>query len=124
MSQQNDNGFKTFVTSAAVGKFRRVVVASDGTVSEALVGASSVDFQGVSQDAAASGKPVTVKLRSAPGTFKIEAAGAVTAAASIYAASTGRIDDAASGAIIGKALEAATAAGDYIECELNQIANA
>lgn len=121
MSQQNDSGFKTFTTSAAVGKYRRVVVAADGTVSEALVGASSVDFQGVAQDNAASGGQVTVKLRSAPGTFMIEAAGAVTAGAVIYAASTGRIDDAASGAAIGKALAAASGAGGIIECELNQV---
>lgn len=118
MSQQNDSGYKTFTTSAAVGKFRRVVLASDGTVSEAVVGATSTDFIGVAQDNAASGDPVVVKLKSAPGTFKIEAAGAVVAAAAIYAASTGRIDDAVSGAVIGQAIEAAGAAGDYIECTL------
>lgn len=119
MSQQNESGFKTFTTSAAVGKFRRVVIASTGLVSEAVVGATSTDYDGVAQDNAASGDPVVVKLRSAPGTFKIEAAGAVAAAAVIYAASTGRIDDAASGNAIGKALEAAGAAGDYIECSLD-----
>jgi hypothetical protein len=114
MSQWNPSAKKTFVTSAAVSKYRRVVIAADGTVSHALVGASG-DWHGIALDNAGSGEEVTVLMKNAAGTFRGVAAGAITALAPVYGAATGKIDDASSGTAIGTALEAATADGDIIE---------
>ena len=54
-------------------------------------------------------------------THKVTAAAAVTAAADIYGLADGKVDDTGDGSastVIGKAVEAALANGDIIECVL------
>lgn len=114
MTQQTDNGFKTFTAGEALAAFRRVYISAADTVSYADATHNGI---GVVQEAAASGDQVTVKLeQNSPGTMKMVAAGAVTALATVYGTADGKIDDGAGqGPAVGIALEAATADADIIE---------
>lgn len=118
MSQQNVEGLKSFIATAAVSRFRRVKLSSASGTYVEHAGADS-DFIGVAQNYAALGEQVTVALRGAGRTFKCVAAAAVTVGAVIYGAASGYVDDAVSGTAIGVALEVATATGDVIECWLS-----
>lgn len=115
MSQSNSSGYMTFNAEEAIGKFIFVKL---GTAANGVLicdaGATTTPI-GVTMDAAAINTPVAVRLLPGVGTFKATAAGAVTLHALVYAAAAGKVDDAASGVVIGKALEAATASGDIIE---------
>ena len=73
------------------------------------------DFVGQTIAYTASGSPATIKLSNDSGTFLVESAGAITAGASLYTANDGKIDDTASGDIIGEALEAASGAAVLTE---------
>jgi hypothetical protein len=113
MATKNESGFKSFqATAVAIERYRRVKVDANGLISLA----GNNDAIGVViEDVAASGVG-TVKLFSAPGTMFFTAAGAVTAAAALYPAANGKVDDAVAGNALGYvALEAATADGDIIE---------
>jgi hypothetical protein len=114
MSVQNDNGFKSFLATAALGAFRRVKnTAGSGTYVE-YAGAGEQHI-GVTQLAAAILTEVTVKVRSGPGTFKVIAADDFAAGATLYGAATGYVSDTSSGSAIGIALEAAAGSGSVIE---------
>ena len=117
MSQFIEGGFKGFKVAAAIGKYRRVKPNALSQVVVAGVGASDETVEiGVTQDETFNADEVTaVKLRSAGGTQLMTAAGAFAQGAPIYGAASGKIDDAASGAVIGIALEAAVADGDEVE---------
>jgi hypothetical protein len=115
MSQQIDGNFKQFPASAAIAQYARVALASDGTIATAGLTAKEI---GIAQNAAfAAGDLVTVKLRSAAGTQKGIAAGAIVCGAQISTQASGKIDDAATatGFPIGQALETAGANNDVIE---------
>lgn len=119
MSQFNDAGYKSFQASAAITQYARVKMASDGTISTA--GLTDREC-GVAMEASlASGDVIPVKLRSAGGTHKMIAAGAVTRGALVYTAASGKMDDVATatGYLLGHALEAATANNDVIEVLYN-----
>jgi hypothetical protein len=112
----NDNGVKTFTASEALERARRVLLSSGyGDKVEYADGAD--DYVGVTLDAAASGDPVAVKLkRAAQGTVEVEAAGAITAGATIYGATDGKVSASSTGTDkFGKALEAASGSGAVIE---------
>lgn len=119
MSQQVDSGFKGFLASAAITQFARVKLDAAGTISTAGLTDREI---GIAQNAAfAAGDQVNVKLRTAPGTHKMIAAGAVTNGAIVNTQASGKIDDAATatGYPVGTALEAATANNDVIEVLYN-----
>lgn len=110
---QNSSGYKTFTaTGTAIEAYVRVAVDSNGEISAA--GASDRGI-GVTQEAIAADGNGTVKLWSAPGTFLMQAAAAITRGASIYAAASGEVDDTGTYDLGLVALEAATAQGDIIE---------
>ncbi len=90
----------TLVAGEALATNRRVKLSS-GT---AVYSGAGEDFIGVTEQAAASGAPVSIKLIGT-GTLAIEAAGAVTAYAAVYGAASGKIDDTATGKCIGFAQE-------------------
>lgn len=114
MSQFVDGPNKSFKTSAAIAKYARVKLASDGTISTAVL--ADVEIGIAQQDAFASGDIVTVRLRNASGTQKAIALAAIVAGANVYSAAAGKVSVSASGAFnLGKAMEAATASGDIIE---------
>jgi hypothetical protein len=119
MSQQVDGNYKGFKCSAAIPQYARVVLASDGTVSVAGLTQKEI---GTAQNATYNaGDLCNVKLRTAAGTHKGIAAGAIAGAAQISTQASGKIDDAATstGFVMGTALEVATAAGDIIEFMYN-----
>jgi len=120
MSQLNDTGYKGFVASAAISQYARVKVDAAGTVSTA--GLTDKDIGTALNAAFAAGDLVQVKMRTAPGTHKMIAAGAVTLGAEVITQASGKIDDAATstGYRLGIALEAATANNDIIEVMYNQ----
>jgi len=121
MGGQNEGGFKAFTANVALAVYRRVkLVAGSGVLVE-YAGADE-DFIGVTQQGVAQGARVTVRMRTCPGTFKVEAAGAIVVGAAIYGASNGRIDDTVSGQRIGTMLEVLSAAGEVGECCFDALA--
>jgi len=113
-----NEGIKTFTAGAALEAKRRVKIKSGTTTTPPEVEYAGAGEQhiGVTDYAVASGELVAVKLRTAPGTQEITAAGAFALGATLYGAANGKVDDASSGTAIGKALEAAGADGDIVEC--------
>lgn len=115
----NDTGFMTFTaTAAAIAPYVRVQVDGNGLISAAGATDSAIGI--TIQDVAASGSG-TVKLFSAPGTFLLTASAAVTRGAVLYPTASGRVDDTGTTALPFEALEAATAAGDVIECAVSYL---
>jgi hypothetical protein len=70
---------------------------------------------GVALRAGSAGATVAVKLITDSGTFKVRAAGAVTALAYLYGAAAGEVDDTVTGSAQFQALEAASNVDEYIE---------
>jgi hypothetical protein len=120
MATQEDSGFKSFIATAAIPKYARVIQSTTaGSVTAA--GLAEIDI-GTAQNAAhAAGDPVTVKLRTAPGTHKGIASEAFAVGALLYTESDGEIQDTAQATayVIGHALEAATADQDIVEFVYN-----
>lgn len=118
MSQQIDAGTKTFVADAAIAQFARVIFEADGKIVTA--GLTQVG-DGIAQTAAlAAGDEISVKLWNSSGTFKMIAIEALAVAAPLYTEAAGKVQDTAASTsfLFAKALEAATADGDIIECVL------
>lgn len=109
-----DGSTKSFVASAAIAQFARVKVASDGTISTAVL--ADVDIGTAQQAAFAAGDVVSVRLRTAAGTHKAIALAAITAGAGVWSAAAGKVSTTATGAYrLGLALETSSADGDIIE---------
>jgi hypothetical protein len=110
MSQFVETNLKGFTAGGALGQYLRVT----GATSLSLADASTVELGTLENATFASGDLGQVRLRTANGTAKMVAAGAITAGAPVYAAASGKID--ASGTVfVGTALEAAGADNDVIE---------
>lgn len=75
MAVQNDSGFRTYTAGEALSAFRCVRFNAAGNL---VYADEDEEVLGITQMDAASGAPVTIKLLTAPGTFKIESAGAIT----------------------------------------------
>lgn len=118
MSQQFDTGCVPMTADAAISQFARVIFEADGkcvTAGLAEIG------DGIAQTAAfASGDVISVKLWNSGGTFKMIAIEALAVAATLYTEASGKVQDTAAQTSFkfAKALEAATADGDVIECVL------
>lgn len=112
----SDNGVKTFVAGEALEAHRRVKL-STGYGDQVEYADAADDYIGVTLAAAASGEQVAVKLkRASQGTVEVEAAGTITAGATIYGAADGKVSSASTGTDkFGKALEAASGSGAIIE---------
>ncbi|MBN1491158.1 MAG: DUF2190 family protein, partial [Phycisphaerae bacterium] len=106
-----EGGFKTFVAGEDLEAHRRVKLS--GT--EVIYADAGQPGIGVTEYAVSDGDDVTVRLFTAEGTFEVEAAGTFSAAATLYGADDGKVDDTASGPPLFYAYEAATASGDLIE---------
>jgi len=106
-------GMKLTITAGeALAAHRRVKI-SGATVIYADAGDIGI---GTNEYAVASADQAVIRLDNAGGTVEMVAAAAVTAGADIYPAADGKISMTPSGPRIGKALAAATADGDVIEC--------
>ncbi len=109
MSQYFETPTRPDTAAGAIGQFLRVK--TPGALEAA--GASDVGIGTMEFPCLAAG-PCTIRLRSAQGTRKMVAGGAITKGAPVYAAAGGKI--AGSGTVYeGVALEAATANNDVIE---------
>lgn len=109
MSQYAEGSTKTFPAAGAISQHLRVKTPS-GLV---VAGAADVEI-GTMDLPTFAAEPATVRLRTASGTCKMVASGAITAGVTVYAAADGEIS--ASGTVVvGTALEAAAADQDIIE---------
>ena len=118
MSQQFDTGCVPMTADAAIAQYARVIFEADGKCVTA--GLTEIG-DGIAQTAAfASGDVIDVKLWNSGGTFKMIAVEALAAAATLYTEASGKVQDTAASTSFkfAKALEAATADGDVIECVL------
>ena len=109
MSQYFDTACRPDTAAGALAQHLRVK--TSGAL--ALAGASDVEL-GTMESAVTAAGPATVRLRSAPGTCKMVANGAITLNAGVYAAASGKVSGSGT-VLIGTALEAATADNDVIE---------
>jgi len=109
MSQYKEGPCGTDTAAGAIAQFLRVKT----TGALAVAGASDVELGTMELPALAAGD-ATVRYRTAAGTVKMVASGAITAGVTVYAAAGGKI--ASSGTVtVGTAMEAATADNDVIE---------
>lgn len=118
MSQYVDTGTRTFIADAAIPQFARVVFESDGRI--VVAGLTELGC-GIAMTAAfAAGNAIEVKLWNSGGTFKMRASEALAIGAVLYTESDGEVQDTAQATSLpfAQALEAATADGDIIECQL------
>lgn len=101
MAQFVDTNTKTFIAGGALDQHIRVRLSSGKLAAAGIAD----DWIGTTcQEAFADGDIVDVRLRSASGTSKYVAAGAITTGARVYAAASGKVDDAISTELIGIAL--------------------
>lgn len=114
MRDYNNSGVRNFDAAEAIPRHRLVKYGSAGTITLADLGEDAI---GVSEaEAFASGENIGVRLINKAGTVALEANGAFAVNAVIYGTANGRVDDVATSAVkIGRALTAATAAGDIVE---------
>jgi len=113
MSQFNI-GSKAFVAGEELEAYRRVKL-STGSGSQVEYADAGEACIGITAAKAALGEHVSVDLKSSGRTFKMVAAGAISAGGSVYGANDGKISATVSGSIIGKALEASTSDGEVVE---------
>lgn len=110
MSQFVEANVKGFPAGGAVAQHLRVT----NPAALAAAGSTVVELGTMENATFASGELGQVRLRTAFGTAKMVAAGAISAGAAVYAAASGKV--AATGTVfVGNALEAAGADNDVIE---------
>lgn len=114
MSQQYDIGCRAFIAGEAIEQYDLVYLSGENEVS---VNDLTDQPIGVAQRRADSGSPVSVKLLSSPGTFKVRAKEPLSAGATLYTEDGGEVQDSATPTAwpILVAIEAATAEDDIIE---------
>lgn len=113
-----NTGPLTFTAGEAIGQFTRVKIKSGSTTYPLEVELADKNERsiGYAETAAASGALLAVRLHNMPGNRIAVAAAAISAGAAIYGADDGKVTSTATGAaVLGLALEAATAGGDQIE---------
>lgn len=112
MSQFTESACKAFNASAAISQYARVTVSS-GNV--AAAGELAAWIGTATRATFASGDDVAVRLRTAQGTHKMIASGAISQEAVVYGAADGKISATPNGNVVGIALEAASGNNSVIE---------
>lgn len=112
----NESGVVTFTAAEAIAQYQRVKLATVQTNTPADVDIAGAGEQhiGYADRGVAAGELVPVRLRNAAGTRLAIAGTGFAAGAVLYGAAAGGVDDAVSGTAIGRALQAAGAAGDIV----------
>lgn len=105
---------KSYVSTAAIGAYELVKKSGDEVV---VAGAGDAPI-GVTMANAAAGTVVPVRLLNGYGTAFMKAGAAITQNAAVRGIAGGKVDDSATGVVVGTAEEAATADGDIIEVAL------
>jgi len=119
MGNENQSGWRSFIGGEALEPYRRVRLSSstENTIVYADAGEPGI---GVTDgNTYASGAVVNVKLWSAPGTFQIEAVGAIVCNALFYGAADGKISATAYGPVMGFVLATGEALS-ITECVMEQ----
>jgi len=115
MSQRNDTGFLTMTAGAALGIHIGVKLDASNAKQVVAVGAGEAPI-GYTRTAVASGELVQIKLhKGSVGTLTGIADAAIAINTALYSAASGEISTSALGTSIGTSLEAAAAAGDWVE---------
>lgn len=111
-----NDGIATFTANGALSaKVRVKLTAASATVPPQVeVAGAAEQHIGITEYAAATGTPVAVKLRTAPGIHEGIASEVLAVGAVLYAAAAGKVKDTSDGTAIGIAVDAATADGDII----------
>ena len=112
---QENAGLKAFTAGEALAT-NRLVKLSAGSV---VYADSDEAFIGSTEFACDSGEDVTVRLKNVSGTVELVAAEAVAAGATLYTGADGTVastNPGDAGTARAIAIEAATAAGNVIEC--------
>lgn len=114
MSANYEQGIVTLPLAADTGRGIRVHLNTSGQW--AITGLNA-QCDAITIEQGSAGDQVAAILHNAPGTRKVQVASSCTLGASLYSAASGQVDDASSGAgaVIYKAMEAATAANQIIE---------
>ena len=102
----------TFTATTALAPHLRVKLTAGKLVA---AGAADNDLGVLAARVLAADAQAAVVPRNAEGTVRMVAADAITQFALVYGAAGGKIDDVANGNLVGMALDAATADGDYVE---------
>ena len=113
-----NEGPLTFTAGEALAQYRRVKLKSGSTTVPLQVEYADKNERsiGYTETAAASGALVAIRPHNMDGNRIAVASKAIAAIAAIYGADDGKVSDTATGAaVLGVALEAATANGDQIE---------
>lgn len=111
MASSVDSNQRTFTAGGAVAVHLRVKTPT----AIAAAGALDCDLGTLVTATATSGDDASVRLRSAAGTTKMVASGAITRGVAVFGAAAGKITSTPNINPIGIALEAATADGNVIE---------
>lgn len=112
MSQQLNGHVLTVTAGEDLAEDRLVRLNASGA---AVYCDAGEEFIGKTRTNCLSGEEVGVLLPGEIGTWKLTAAGAVTALANVYTANDGKVDDVPTGTAVGKALHAATANNSKLE---------
>jgi hypothetical protein len=114
-----NSGLRTYTANGALGSNVRVkLTANSATVPvQVEIAGLAAQHVGITEFAVASGDPVTVRLRTYPGTQEVVAADSFAVGAVLYGAANGKVTDnsAQAGSAIGLAMEAAGHDGDVVE---------
>jgi len=113
-----NEGPLTFTAGEALAQYRRVKLKSGSTTVPLQVEYADANEKsiGYTETAAASGALVAIRPHNATGNRIATASEALAALATIYGAADGKVSDTSTtAALVGVALEAATADGDQIE---------
>lgn len=113
MSQEN-LGAKAFIAGEDLEAFRRVKL-STGSGTQVEYADAGEAFIGITAAKVSQNDFVTVNLKTTGRTFKLVAAGAISAGGDFYGANDGKISATVSGSIIGKALEASASDLEVVE---------
>lgn len=115
MSQLCEGNTKTFFSAEALAAFRRVKIDTSGYI---VYADARDDHVGITEAAIANAANGAVRLKSASGTRKVTASGAISIGDLLYGADDGKVTATPNGIAFGQALEAATADGDKIEASV------
>lgn len=110
---RNDTGFANYTAGEAIEIYKRVKY--DTTARQVLKSGAGEDWIGIAFRTVASGDPLTVMLRTKPGTLTMVASAAITAGAAVYGSADGKVATTAVGQQVGIAVEAASGDGSHLE---------
>jgi len=112
MTQMVETACKSYIASEAITQYLRVKSSSGQA---AIAGATDNDIGVADREAFAANEVIPVRLRTAQGTCKMVAAGAITQEAIVYGAAGGKISATVNSNPVGIALEAASDDNSVIE---------